>query len=69
MRDWIDKITAGTAYLCSVFGIAFSQVTMEHLYFLSSIVLGVIMACVNIWHKRNMQRIAKEKGVVINETG
>jgi hypothetical protein len=68
MRDWLDKITAGVAYLCSAFGIALSQMTIEHWYFLSSIVLGIIMAGVNIWHKRMMQRIAKEKGIVINET-
>ncbi|KJF83563.1 HP1 family phage holin [Photobacterium angustum] len=67
MNDVYDRITSAVAYLMSAIGVLVSSISLEDWYFLSSIAIGVVMLGLNIWHKRVMQRIAKEKGIFLNE--
>ncbi|MFB9134254.1 HP1 family phage holin [Vibrio olivae] len=67
MRDWYDKVTTGTAYLMSLLGMTFSKLTFEQWYFILSLVIGLAALGLNYWHKRAMQRIAREKGIALNE--
>lgn len=67
MSDWFDKLTSNIAYFISATGVVFSSLTAEQWYFIFSIGLGVGALLVNIWHKLAMQKIAKDKGVFINE--
>lgn len=66
MKDWYDRLTAGIAYLMSALGMTLSKLTFEQWYFVLSLVIGVIALGLNYWHKRNMQKIAKERGVTID---
>ena len=68
MQDWFDKITSYVAYSMSAAGVLVSSLTLEQWYFLSSILIGVGALLANVWHKRVLQKIAKEKGVFINES-
>ncbi|MGF1876667.1 hypothetical protein L4D77_15220 [Photobacterium frigidiphilum] len=61
MRDWFDKITSAIAYLMSVLGMTLSNVTFEQWYFILSLLIGLAALGLNYWHKRQMQRIAREK--------
>ncbi|MFB9135719.1 HP1 family phage holin [Vibrio olivae] len=67
MRDWYDKVTTGTAYLMSLLGMTFSKLTFEQWYFILSLVIGLAALGLNYWHKRAMQRIAREKGIALND--
>lgn len=67
LKEWFDKLTSALAYLMSVLGMAISKMTFEHWYFTLSLVIGAIALGLNFWHKLKMQRIAKEKGININE--
>ncbi|WP_318515016.1 HP1 family phage holin [Photobacterium leiognathi subsp. mandapamensis] len=67
MNDVYDRITSAVAYLMSAIGVLVSSISLEDWYFLSSIAIGVAMLGINIWHKKVMQRIAKEKGIFLNE--
>lgn len=68
MQDWYDKVTGYIAYSMSATGVLLSSVTLEQWYFLTSIFIGLGALLANVWHKRAMQKIAKDKGVFINET-
>lgn len=65
MKDWFDKFTAGVAYLMSVVGMTISNLTFEQWYFILSLIIGVVALGLNVWHKRQIQRIARENGVSI----
>lgn len=67
MHDWWDRLTSWIAYIMSAFGVIVSSLSMEDWYFISSIAVGVIALLLNVWHKRVMQRIAREKGIYLNE--
>ena len=67
MHDLWDRLTSWIAYTISAFGVIISSLSMEDLYFMSSIAVGVIALLLNVWHKRVMQRIAREKGIYLNE--
>jgi hypothetical protein len=67
MHDWWDRLTSWIAYIMSAFGVIVSPLSMEDWYFISSIAVGVIALLLNVWHKRVMQRIAREKGIYLNE--
>jgi hypothetical protein len=47
-------------------GVLLGMLTIEQWV---SIVIGLAALAANIWHKRAMQNIAKEKGIYINEDG
>ncbi len=66
MHEWYDKITNYIVYLMSGAGVLLGMVTIEQWV---SIVIGITALIANIWHKRAMQNIAKEKGIYINEDG
>ncbi|MGF1696553.1 class II holin family protein [Vibrio lamellibrachiae] len=68
IRDWFDKLTNAIAYCMSLLGMTMSKLTFEQWYFILSLLIGVIALVLNVWHKRQMQKIAAEKGVTINET-
>lgn len=63
---WVDRITAYIAYCMSALGIAIDKLNWDQVYSIGSLLLGLAMLCVNIWHKRQMQKIAKEQGVTID---
>ncbi|HIF9091455.1 TPA: phage holin family protein [Photobacterium damselae] len=67
MNDLFDRVTSYLAYLMSAIGIFVSSMSLEDWYFFSSICIGIFMLGINIWHKRVMQRIAREKGIFLNE--
>lgn len=67
LKEWFDKFTSGLAYLMSLLGMGISKMTYEHWYFTGSLVIGVLALILNYWHKREMQRIATEKGVTVSE--
>lgn len=67
MQDWFDKLTSYIAYFMSATGVLVSQLTLEQWYFFTSILVGVGALLANVWHKRVLQKIAKEKGVFLNE--
>lgn len=67
MKDWFDRVTSAVAYGMSLFGITVSKLSLEQWYFIGSIVIGVIALGLNFWHKRAIQRIAREQGISINE--
>ncbi len=64
MHEWYEKTTNYLVYLMSGAGVVLGMLTIEQWV---SIVIGVAALAANIWHKRAMQAIAKEKGVYINE--
>ncbi|ENH7109801.1 hypothetical protein ABWJ26_000204 [Vibrio fluvialis] len=66
MHDWYEKITNYIVYLMSGTGVVLGMLSFEQWV---SIVIGVIALIANIWHKRAMQTIAREKGIYINEDG
>lgn len=66
MNEWYDKITNYIVYLMSGAGVLLGMLTIEQWV---SIVIGITALIANIWHKRAMQNIAKEKGIYINEDG
>ncbi|EKO3371262.1 hypothetical protein SD340_003645 [Vibrio fluvialis] len=66
MHDWYEKITNYIVYLMSGAGVVLGMLSFEQWV---SIVIGVIALIANIWHKRAMQTIAREKGIYINEDG
>ena len=68
MQDWFDKFTSYVAYSMSATGVLVSSLTLEQWYFLTSILIGVGALLANVWHKRVLQKIAKEKGIFINES-
>ncbi|MEZ9233246.1 hypothetical protein AB4259_19420 [Vibrio amylolyticus] len=68
MKEWFDKLTNAIAYFMSLLGMTLSKMSYEHWYFTLSLLLGVIALGFNVWHKRQMQQIARENGVTINET-
>ncbi|MBF4257527.1 MULTISPECIES: HP1 family phage holin [Vibrio] len=67
MSDWYDRLTSYIAYFMSGTGVLLSSMTLEQWYFLVSILIGVGALLANVWHKRAMQKIAREKGVFLNE--
>lgn len=67
MHDWFDRITSNIAYSVSATGVLFSSMNIEDWYFVISIFIGVGALLLNYWHKRSMQRIAREKGIFLNE--
>ncbi|WP_295894124.1 hypothetical protein [uncultured Vibrio sp.] len=68
IRDWFDKLTNAFVYIMSLFGMTISKMSYEQWYFTLSLLLGLIALGLNVWHKRQMQKIASERGVTINET-
>lgn len=68
MQDFYDRATSAFVYFISLSGMALGQLTLEQWYFISSIVVGVLMLGLNWWHKRSMQKIAREQGIKLNET-
>lgn len=67
MKDWYDRLTSYIAYGISLTGMTVSKLTLEQWYFLLSLLIGFIALGLNYWHKRAMQKIAREKGVALNE--
>ena len=63
MHELFDRVTNNVAYMVSVLGVMSSSMELEDWYFFTSILVGVVAIIANIWHKRVMQRIAKEKGI------
>ncbi|SKC31446.1 hypothetical protein CZ809_00924 [Photobacterium piscicola] len=63
MHELFDRVTNNVAYMVSVLGVMSSSMKLEDWYFFTSILVGVVALIANIWHKRVMQRIAKEKGI------
>jgi|GEM_PF-2699894 len=63
-HDWFEKITSYLAYLMSGVGVFLGYLSIEQWV---SIFVGVSALIANIWHKRAMQKIAKEKGIYLNE--
>ncbi len=66
MHEWYEKLTNYIVYIMSGAGVLLGMVTIEQWV---SIVIGITALIANIWHKRAMQNIAKEKGIYINEDG
>lgn len=66
MHEWYEKLTNYIVYLMSGAGVLLGMLTIEQWV---SIVIGLAALAANIWHKRAMQNIAKEKGIYINEDG
>lgn len=67
MQDLFDKATGYMVYLISITGMALGKFSLEQWYFISSILVGLLMLGLNWWHKRNMQKIAREQGINLNE--
>lgn len=63
-HDWFEKITSYLAYVMSGVGVFLGYLSIEQWV---SIFVGVSALIANIWHKRAMQNIAKEKGIYLNE--
>ena len=63
MHELFDRVTNNVAYMVSVLGVMSSSMKLEDWYFFTSILVAVVALIANIWHKRVMQRIAKEKGI------
>ncbi|XAG86244.1 phage holin family protein [bacterium 19MO03SA05] len=63
-HEWFEKITSYIAYLMSGVGVFLGLLSIEQWF---SIFVGVSALIANVWHKKAMQKIAKEKGIFINE--
>ncbi|KKA45150.1 MULTISPECIES: hypothetical protein [unclassified Salinivibrio] len=63
-HEWFEKLTAYLTYLMSGTGVFLGLMSVEQWI---SIIVGIIALAANIWHKRKMQKIAREKGIFINE--
>ncbi|EGR1512115.1 hypothetical protein D6089_09550 [Vibrio vulnificus] len=63
-QEWFDKVTSYLAYLMSGVGVFFGYLDIDQW---TSIFVGIAALAANIWHKRAMQNIAKEKGIYLNE--
>ncbi len=64
MHDLYDRITNYITYAMSGVGVVLGIFTIEQWI---SILIGVVALFANIWHKRAMQKIAREKGIYLNE--
>ncbi|PWI34849.1 hypothetical protein DI392_00785 [Vibrio albus] len=67
MRDMLDKFTAYIVYLISGCGAFLSALSIEWWQFISSLILGIAMLVINYRHKKEIERIARDKGVNIDE--
>ncbi|MEC6798196.1 hypothetical protein VXS03_14125 [Photobacterium sp. S4TG1] len=63
MHELFDRVTNVVVYVMSVLGVMSSSMKLEDWYFFTSILVAVVALIANIWHKRVMQQIAKEKGI------
>ncbi|EKO3565627.1 MULTISPECIES: hypothetical protein [Vibrio] len=63
-HEWFEKITSYLTYLMSGIGVFLGLLSIEQWF---SIFVGVSALIANVWHKKAMQKIAKEKGIFINE--
>lgn len=63
-QEWFEKLTSYIAYLMSGLGVFLGLLSIEQWI---SIFVGVTALVANIWHKRAMQKIAKERGIYLNE--
>ncbi|WP_052708097.1 HP1 family phage holin [Salinivibrio sp. KP-1] len=65
MNDLFDKVTGYLTYFFSALGMVIGGLSLEQWYFLSSIIIGLAMFISNQWHKREMRKIAREKGIIL----
>ncbi|MCG3724701.1 phage holin family protein [Vibrio cincinnatiensis] len=63
-HEWFEKITSYIAYLMSGVGVFLGLLSIDQWV---SIFVGLSALIANVWHKKVMQKIAKEKGIFINE--
>ena len=63
MRDLLDRMTAWVVYVISGWGAFLSTLSVEWWQFICSLVLGIVMLTINYRHKKELEKIAREKGV------